>query len=105
MAASAVPSLGDAAVDKASAYRAALEQIAAVLEGEADRTARMATVAALLAETFAQRFSWTGFYVVDPARERELVVCPYKGRMGCLRIGFDRGVCGAAARTSALQVV
>ena len=49
--------------------------------------------------------SWGGFYLVDPAREAELVVGPYQGRLGCLRIAFDRGVCGAAARTRTVQIV
>ena len=96
---------GSVGLDKASAYRTVLEQIVAVLDGEGERTARMATVAALLAEAFPERVSWVGFYLVDPAREAELVVGPYQGRLGCLRIAFDRGVCGAAARTRTTQIV
>ena len=56
----------------------------------------MATVAAMLAAGF-DHFFWTGFYVVDPARRGELVVGPYQGTLGCLRIAFGRGVCGTAA--------
>ncbi len=89
---------------KADRYRAALEKITAVLEGEPDRTALMATVAAMLAQAFPEAF-WIGFYVVDPARADELVIGPYQGTPGCLRIAFARGVCGAAARTGATQVV
>jgi GAF domain-containing protein len=81
---------------KAARYVALAEEVAAVLAGEPDRTARMATVASMLAATF-ERFSWTGFYVVDPAKGDELVVGPYQGALGCLRIAFGRGVCGAAA--------
>ena len=94
----------DRPADKAARYLELEEEIAAVLDGEPDRTARMATVASMLADAFDD-FFWTGFYVVDPARERELVVGPYQGTLGCLRIGFDRGVCGAAARTGQTQVV
>ncbi len=68
-----------------------------MLDGEPDRTARMATVAAMLSAAFAPRFFWTGFYVVDPAKGDELVVGPYQGTLGCLRIAFGRGVCGTAA--------
>jgi L-methionine (R)-S-oxide reductase len=32
-------------------------------------------------------------------------VGPYQGTLGCLHISFDRGVCGAAARTSTAQIV
>ncbi len=101
----AAPPLAPATADRPARYRELGEEIAAVLESEPDRVARMATVSAMLAQAFVERFSWTGFYVVDPARGDELVVGPYQGALGCLRIGFDRGVCGAAARTRATQIV
>ena len=82
--------------DKAARYGALAEEIAAVLEGERDFTARCATVAAMLAEAFGH-FLWTGFYLVDAENPGELVVGPYQGRLGCLRIAFGRGVCGTAA--------
>ncbi|MDP2765642.1 MAG: GAF domain-containing protein, partial [Brevundimonas sp.] len=47
----------------------------------------------------------TGFYIVDPDKAEELVVGPYQGTRGCLRIAFGRGVCGAAARDRATQIV
>jgi GAF domain-containing protein len=75
-----------------------------VLQGEANLVARMATVAAMLAATFEHYF-WTGFYVVDPGKPGELVVGPYQGTLGCLRITFGRGVCGAAALTGEVQLV
>jgi GAF domain-containing protein len=85
-----------AAESVADRYAALAEEIDAVLEAEPNLTARMATVAAMLAERF-ERFFWTGFYVVDPAAHDQLVVGPYQGTLGCLRIDFGRGVCGAAA--------
>lgn len=94
----------DRPVDKAEAYLEVELEILAVLEGETDRVARMATVAAMLADAFNAYF-WTGFYVVDPARDRELVVGPYQGTLGCLRIAFGRGVCGTAAETRQTQIV
>lgn len=89
---------------KAERYAAVAEEIAAVLEGEPNLTARMATVASMLASAFDHYF-WTGFYVVDPAKGDELVVGPYQGTLGCLRIAFGRGVCGTAAATGKTQVV
>lgn len=89
---------------KAERYAELAEEIAAVLEGEPDRVARMATVASMLAEAFDSYF-WTGFYVVDQAKGDELVVGPYQGTLGCLRIGFGRGVCGAAAAERKTQIV
>ncbi|MFL5298084.1 MAG: GAF domain-containing protein [Phenylobacterium sp.] len=90
--------------EKSQRYAAVAEEIAAVLEGEANLVARMATVAAMLGNAFEDHF-WTGFYVVDPDKREELVVGPYQGTLGCLRIAFGRGVCGTAARTRQTQVV
>lgn len=83
--------------DKEQRYAELAREIAAVIEGEPNVTARMASIAALLQGAFSDRFIWTGFYVVDPDRNDELVVGPYQGALGCLRIPFGRGVCGAAA--------
>lgn len=82
---------------KAERYTALRAEIAAVIAGEANRTARYASAASLLAEAFPDRFFWTGFYLVDESKGDELVVGPYQGTLGCLRIGFGKGVCGAAA--------
>jgi len=82
--------------------RLAVPQIRAVLEGETDTVALQATLACLLWQTLAQT-NWCGFYRrVGPTT---LAVGPYQGNMGCLRIEFARGVCGAAARTKTTQRV
>ena len=90
--------------DRAERYAQLLQEIGAVLDGEPNLTARMATVASMLANSFEHYF-WTGFYVVDPQKPGELVVGPYQGTLGCLRIAFGRGVCGAAAQTGQTQLV
>ena len=89
--------LDDLPADKAARYEIVRREIAAVIAGEPSHTARYATAASLLVQAFAPRFFWTGFYVVDPAKGDELVVGPYQGTLGCLRIPFGNGVCGAAA--------
>ena len=89
---------------KPARYAQAAVEIASVLQGEGNLTARMATVSALLREAFPH-FFWVGFYVVDPQKPDELVVGPYQGTLGCLRIAFGRGVCGAAAQTGQTQIV
>jgi GAF domain-containing protein len=83
--------------DKATAYREVAAEIAAVVSGETSRTARYATTVSLLKAAFGDRFFWCGFYEVDPGKQRELVVGPYQGTLGCLRIPFGKGVCGACA--------
>jgi GAF domain-containing protein len=91
-------------VDKAARYAALAEEVASVLEGEPDLTARMAVVAGMLAQSFPL-FFWTGFYRVDPARPGELVLGPYQGTLGCLRIPFGKGVCGTAAQRRETVIV
>lgn len=83
--------------DKRARYAALRAEIRAVIAGEPNRTARYATVASLLADAFPDRFFWTGFYLVDSEKPAELVVGPYQGTLGCLRIAVGKGVCGAAA--------
>ncbi len=83
--------------DKAERYAALRAEIGAVIAGEQNVTARYATAASLLAQAFPERFFWTGFYVVDATKPNELVVGPYQGTLGCLRIPIGKGVCGAAA--------
>ncbi|MEH6810546.1 MAG: GAF domain-containing protein [Hyphomonas oceanitis] len=87
-------------MDKAEHYRELKAEIDSVVAGETSITARYATAACILAQAMAPRFFWTGFYVVDPLKEAELVVGPYQGTLGCLRIPFGRGVCGHVAATA-----
>jgi len=84
-------------MDRTRQYAELKAEIDAVVAGETYVPARYASAACLLAEAFRPRFFWTGFYVVDPLKQRELVVGPYQGTLGCLRIPFERGVCGACA--------
>ena len=90
------------AEDKEARYREVGAQIEAVLEGETDLLAAMTTVVCLLHNAFPYYF-WTGFYRRVSADE--LLVGPYQGTMGCLRIRFGRGVCGAAAAERRTQLV
>jgi GAF domain-containing protein len=90
--------------DKARRYDTLVEEMGAVLAGEPNLVARMATSASMLAAAFPD-FLWTGFYVVDAEKPRELVVGPYQGTLGCLRIAFGRGVCGTAAAEAKTVIV
>lgn len=91
-------------MNKREQYQETAKEIAAVLDGETNLTARMATVSNILHHAFDHYF-WTGFYIVDPEKADELVVGPYQGSMGCLRIPFGKGVCGTAASTRETQIV
>ena len=83
--------------EKSARYAALRDEIAAVLAGETNLHARCASIASMLRMAFGARFFWCGFYLVDPLRADELVVGPYQGTLGCLRIAFGKGVCGTAA--------
>ena len=85
---------------KEARYALLYEQIKSLLAGETDPIARMANVAAMIHFTF--RFFWTGFYRVVGD---ELVLGPFQGPLACMRIGYGRGVCGAAWREARTLVV
>lgn len=83
-------------------YDTLTKTIAALTEGETDAVALMATLACELHHA-DDRFDWTGFYrVTEPGL---LKIGPYQGGHGCLVIPFERGVCGACARTGQVQRV
>jgi len=86
--------------ERVQKYMEVLAAIEATLEEETDWTAAMATVACELHNAF-EAFHWTGFY--RAVSDSLLIVGPYQGGHGCLRIDFSRGVCGAAARTRKIQ--
>ncbi len=83
-------------------YDALRSRLLALTEGETDEIALMATVACEVHQS-DPRFDWTGFYrVVAPEL---LKIGPYQGGHGCLVIPFNKGVCGACARTGKAQIV
>jgi GAF domain-containing protein len=83
-------------------YESLAATIRALTHGETDAVALMATVACEVHHAHS-RADWTGFYrVVAPGL---LKIGPYQGGHGCLVIPFDRGVCGACARSGAAQIV
>jgi len=87
--------------EKTAAYEDAIRQLDSILAGESHMILKMATINCVLREALPYYF-WVGFYLVH---DGELVVGPYQGTLGCLHISYDRGVCGAAARTGSVQVV
>jgi L-methionine (R)-S-oxide reductase len=94
-------SASDTVSEKAERYADTRRRIDALLNGQTDWIAAMATVACELHHSF-DHYDWTGFY--RAVGDRQLLVGPYQGPHGCLQIDFDRGVCGAAARTRETQL-
>ncbi|MBC6995818.1 GAF domain-containing protein [Neolewinella lacunae] len=96
------PSVNLSNAEKRVAYAEARAAILATLGGEQDETVKMVTINCLL-KTYLPYYYWVGFYLVRG--ERELVVGPYQGTLGCLSIQFGRGVCGAVAASGQTKIV
>ncbi len=91
--------LPDTAAPRAAIYHQLLPQLRALVEAEADPIANAANLMAGLRQALG--FFWVGVYYVRPntteaQRPAELVLGPFQGPIACTRIGYGRGVCGAA---------
>ena len=73
-------------------YQEIERRLDALLEGEPDPVANAANTAAVIYECVPD-LNWAGFYF---ARDTELVLGPFQGRVACVRIPVGRGVCGTA---------
>ena len=87
------------AADTAEMYRDLALALEALVAGESDGIANMANAAALIWESLPD-INWVGFY---RNIDGELVLGPFQGRPACIRMSFDQGVCGAAAKTRKVQ--
>jgi L-methionine (R)-S-oxide reductase len=88
--------------ERAARYAEVEKTLESLLEGEDDWVAAMATVVSELHHAF-DYYDWTGFYRAKVGEM--LVIGPYQGGHGCLRIPFGRGVCGTAALSRQAQLV
>jgi L-methionine (R)-S-oxide reductase len=90
-----------AAADTGTMYRDLASALEGLVTGELDAIANMANASALIYETLPD-VNWVGFYrnIGD-----QLVLGPFQGRPACIRMSFDEGVCGAAAKTLQVQRV
>lgn len=84
---------------KPEQYAQLLGQARALVDGENDRIANAANLAALLYHALPD-LNWAGFYFHDG---KELVVGPFQGLPACVRIPLHKGVCGAAATLRVTQ--
>ncbi|RIX32060.1 GAF domain-containing protein [Sphingomonas edaphi] len=89
------------AAEKPTLYADLASALEGLVAGEPDGIANMANASALLWETLPD-INWVGFYRNVGG---ELVLGPFQGRPACIRMTFDQGVCGAAARTQQVQRV
>ena len=83
-------------------FQQTIHEVRSLCAGETDEIALMATISCYLYQQI-EGFDWVGFYrVID---KDILKIGPYQGGHGCLVIPFEKGICGAAARTGETQDV
>lgn len=90
------------ATPKSQLYDGLCEQARALLEGERDRTANAANLAALVFHALPE-INWAGFYWSTLGGD--LLLGPFQGKPACVRIALGKGVCGTAARDRRTLVV
>ncbi len=78
-----------------------LQQAEALMENEKDAIANMANLSALLFNSLPD-LNWTGFYIY---KDKELVLGPFQGLPACVRLQFNKGVCGTSAAQRKTLVV
>ena len=82
-------------------YTMIAKQIRALAEISAKWLPLFSNASALLYEAMEQ-VNWAGFYLADGDA---LLLGPFQGKPACVRIEKGRGVCGAAFREDAVQLV
>ena len=87
--------------DKVAFYLHLHEELKAIVEGERDWIANTANCAAILFHSLPN-INWAGFYFL---KGEDLVLGPFQGKPACVRIGPERGVCGAATASRQTLVV
>lgn len=83
-------------------YAMLAAQVEALLAGERNLVANAAQLSAFIYQEVPD-LNWAGFYFVEG--EDQLLLGPFQGKVACMRIPFNKGVCGAAARERRTQRV
>lgn len=91
--------------DKTTRFAAVVAQGKEILRGSGSRDDKLLAICQLLAREI-DYYDWVGFYLVDPEKERELVLGPYVGdATDHVRIAFGQGICGQAAEREETFVI
>ncbi|MFO6425104.1 GAF domain-containing protein [Motilimonas sp. KMU-193] len=80
-------------------YSLLTQQAQALIAGESDLIANLANISALL-NMHLEEINWIGFYLL---KQDQLVLGPFQGKVACVRIDLDKGVCGKAFSTNSIQ--
>ena len=76
-------------------YECLNKQLSALVEGEKNIISILANASALLNE-FLEDINWVGFYLYDE-EDNELQLGPFQGKVACIHIPMNKGVCGTSA--------
>lgn len=76
-------------------------QLRSLADEDAHYIPLLSNASALLNDAL-ENVNWVGFYLM---RNGRLVLGPFQGRLACVHIDLNRGVCGAAARLDQTQRV
>ncbi len=86
-------------------YPTLLKKIRWIIETRHPRDEKLKAICELL-KSAVSTYDWVGFYLVDPKKDRELVLGPYAGEPTVhTRIKFGQGICGQAAESLRTVVI
>ena len=80
-------------------YQLLTQQALALIKDEPDLIANLSNISALLNMNLAD-INWVGFYLL---KQDQLVLGPFQGKVACVRIDLDKGVCGKAFSSNTIQ--
>ncbi len=88
-------------MNKVSEYQTLLSATRGLLQDKQQPVSIYANLSALLKQTLTD-VSWAGFYLYNGTA---LYLGPFQGKVACVDITLDRGVCGKSARERKTVVV
>ena len=88
-------------MNKVTEYQNLLSATRGLLQDKQQPVSIYANLSALLKQTLTD-VSWTGFYLYNGSA---LYLGPFQGKVACVDITLDRGVCGKSARERKTIVV
>ncbi|EXJ82342.1 GAF domain-containing protein [Capronia epimyces CBS 606.96] len=98
-------------LDKPAAYAQLLDSLTTLVADQRNWVANTANTASLLWHLFhslpgpSAAVNWSGFYVLDPLDQDQLILGPFMGKVACQTIRIGKGVCGAAAQQGTTVLV
>ena len=84
-------------MDKEKIFDSLIGKVGAILKSEKENRSKLEMICKLLKHNIPG-YDWVGFYLVDPNKNKELILGPYVGSpTEHVRIPFGQGICGRAA--------